>query len=1078
MRKITSLLMALLFVGTTAMAQNYEPRNNGTKTDTDRCVSQVSLTSGAYGVSSYDLTAAEQMRDWTDKTASVVFKAAPGETVTVAAQTTGSWVHYSVFIDVDADGFTTGIEAGSSWKPVGDLVAYSFYNNDGADDNSGWNSVGDVVSGQGRNKPAIPAFAVPSVVGTYRMRIVQDWCSIDPAGDADGKFSDFKANRGQIIDVTLEVAEAPAAPLVEEGKLYTLECRSGVAHSTNRFIADNGTVIDGQSATPTDFIFEKASEDKYYIKSEVSGLYLNYVDGGIRASAEKTTGWTIDAPAHTPGVFTLTGGDNKYLNNNGTNGDASTKNLQAAYHNGNPPSAGNACSLWKVVVSITNKSINVGSNATALKENQWYLMRNHGRNACVSEETTAFKMANTPVTGEKAEEKKGMLFRLISTGTADQYYIESANGLYFNFPDNNQSSVSATPVAYNIKTIGTNAGHFYIQHADNNYIADGQYAGENFVCWEKNVPSSTGGNNCYHFIEVSLTEILDSFTDYWTNAPTPWGTEAVTAPDGMTACKDACDLTNVRMAETAVEASKNGKVTIQFTYTGGAHKLNILGVDLLDGESNVVYKDYHPGAAGGSHVDNIYTMNGVAAGVYTLRYFVCHKANDHQVDQTNGTITVVGLKKYVAPTVTEEEMNALLNLANPALAATGVGYPAADCAERAPLTEAVANANTDKTSKEYYETLVAALTAFAATENVQMPEDGKAYTFTNVQKNGTKYYWHYDASGVTMSSNAADATVYVCKDLKNGKYAFVNNEGKFMVFKGTEDSDDNGQNNNKGYIDAYDATYADLTIAKLAGPQVLPANPADIFGFVSINGHRKEGNEKNGCHVIKKDGNFDMADGPFFNDNFSSAFQLVEVEYPNKPVVNDAQGVKDVAAISTFCAPFATVAPGNVEVYIATSNESHYIMLQKVQGAVPANTGVVLVSNDNNQVGEAVTMVPATTEELADVTGNLLRGDAAKAACEVGNDVNAYVLGAVDGVAGFYPLSASDRTIKQGKAYLELDASLSAVKLYFGGDEATGIETVVKENANAPIFDLSGRRVVNVAKGGIYIQNGKKFIVK
>jgi hypothetical protein len=125
-------------------------------------------------------------------------------------------------------------------------------------------------------------------------------------------------------------------------------------------------------------------------------------------------------------------------------------------------------------------------------------------------------------------------------------------------------------------------------------------------------------------------------------------------------------------------------------------------------------------------------------------------------------------------------------------------------------------------------------------------------------------------------------------------------------------------------------------------------------------------------------------------------------------------------------------------------------------------------------------MVPAAAEEQGTADGNLLRGNAAKGDFTVGDDVNAYVLGAVDGVAGFYLLSASasNRTIAQGKAYLELDASLSAVKLYFGGDEATGIETVVKENANAPIFDLSGRRVVNVAKGGIYIQNGKKFIVK
>ena len=423
------------------------------------------------------------------------------------------------------------------------------------------------------------------------------------------------------------------------------------------------------------------------------------------------------------------------------------------------------------------------------------------------------------------------------------------------------------------------------------------------------------------------------------------------------------------------------------------------------------------------------------------------------------------------------QMTTVTGLAEQALALDGVGYPVAS--ERENLNNTVAAAKAFNTSGAWYEEMVNTLTAYASTTNVKMPEDGKAYTFTNVQKNGTKYYWHYDASGVTMSSNASDATVYVCKVLDNGKYAFVNNEGKFMIFKGTEGNrSDNGQNDNKGYIDAYDATYADLTIAKLAGGSVAPANQADILGFVSISGHREEGNNTNGCHVIKANGSFDMATAAFFNDNFSSAFLITEVEFPNKPVVNDANGVEDVAAISTFCAPFATVAPNNVDVYIAASDESHYIKLQKVEGAVPANTGVVLVSTDDALVGQAVTMVPATTEALADVTGNLLRGDAAKADYTVDAAVNAYVLGAVDGVAGFYPLSATDRTIKQGKAYLELDASLSAVKLYFGGDEATGIETVVKENANAPIFDLSGRRVVNVAKGGIYIQNGKKFIVK
>ncbi|MBQ2365884.1 MAG: hypothetical protein II293_01860, partial [Bacteroidaceae bacterium] len=47
------------------------------------------------------------------------------------------------------------------------------------------------------------------------------------------------------------------------------------------------------------------------------------------------------------------------------------------------------------------------------------------------------------------------------------------------------------------------------------------------------------------------------------------------------------------------------------------------------------------------------------------------------------------------------------------------------------------------------------------------------------------------------------------------------------------------------------------------------------------------------------------------------------------------------------------------------------------------------------------------------------------------------------------------------------------------GDEAAGIEKVTVEyDSNAPIYDLSGRRVMQTVKGGVYIQNGKKFIVK
>ncbi len=184
---------------------DYTPTNNGTRTNTGRVIKGITLT-GASGVNEYTLTSQEQTQDYTDATENVTFTVEPGEELTITFNKTGEWIHQFVFIDFDADGFTASIAEGSEWAPAGDLVAYSFYNNNSSSDASGWNSVGTSITGNNRSTPAVPAFTAPEKEGTYRMRIKQDWCNIDPAGDADGKFGDFKANGGQIIDVLLKVA--------------------------------------------------------------------------------------------------------------------------------------------------------------------------------------------------------------------------------------------------------------------------------------------------------------------------------------------------------------------------------------------------------------------------------------------------------------------------------------------------------------------------------------------------------------------------------------------------------------------------------------------------------------------------------------------------------------------------------------------------------------------------------------------------------------------------------------------------------------------------------------------------------
>ena len=135
----------------------------------------------------------------------------------------------------------------------------------------------------------------------------------------------------------------------------------------------------------------------------------------------------------------------------------------------------------------------------------------------------------------------------------------------------------------------------------------------------------------------------------WTASPVaPWGTTDVAQyPEGVGTVLASAGGT-VRLAETKVTAPNDGTVTVKFVYSGGSHKLNILGVDLINASGVVVASDYHHGTTGGSHSNNTYTLSNVVAGDYTLRYFVCNAGKDgDQVGQTNGNITVTGLDNYV-----------------------------------------------------------------------------------------------------------------------------------------------------------------------------------------------------------------------------------------------------------------------------------------------------------------------------------------------------------------------------------------------------------------------------------------------
>ncbi len=78
----------------------------------------------------------------------------------------------------------------------------------------------------------------------------------------------------------------------------------------------------------------------------------------------------------------------------------------------------------------------------------------------------------------------------------------------------------------------------------------------------------------------------------------------------------------LRTAEGPVRFEKGGDCNITFQYKSGTHRLNILGVQLLDDADAVVSEDVHKGSTGHTGNANTYHITVPAAGEYKLRYWV------------------------------------------------------------------------------------------------------------------------------------------------------------------------------------------------------------------------------------------------------------------------------------------------------------------------------------------------------------------------------------------------------------------------------------------------------------------------
>lgn len=180
-----------------------------------------------------------------------------------------------------------------------------------------------------------------------------------------------------------------------------------------------------------------------------------------------------------------------------------------------------------------------------------------------------------------------------------------------------------------------------------------------------------------------------------------------------------------------------------------------------------------------------------------------------------------------------------------------------------------------------------------------------------------------------------------------------------------------------------------------------------------------------------------------------------------------AQGDKKYASAYL---PFGVSNVAGATAYTGALNAEKNAIDMTATTAVPANTGFVLVGTEDKAT--------LTIGEAAAIEGNALIGtNTGIAFAEATPKANYLVFGVNADKVGFYT-PGNVTAIPANKAYINASAlSASAIALNFG-NTVTGINAATINNGenNAPIYDLSGRRVWAPVKGGLYIQNGKKLV--
>jgi len=322
------------------------------------------------------------------------------------------------------------------------------------------------------------------------------------------------------------------------------------------------------------------------------------------------------------------------------------------------------------------------------------------------------------------------------------------------------------------------------------------------------------------------------------------------------------------------------------------------------------------------------------------------------------------------------------------------------------------------------------------------------------------------------------------------------NKKQYMTFAtnnaGTYYLTTNADGTSVGSVVAFNLTADDATTYNLSAeglkfglaPQSLDVVPGDeSTGTYSIT-HKGNGvfvlHNENGSagtygylHLANSNGDGDVVGGGQYDDY--SHWYLI----PAEDVKVSLNAIEEKAYATAYL-PFPVSRVEGADAYVGSTLSDNVLSVEKTENGAAANQGLVLVSESGTE-GQVATLTIGESEK----TGQVLTGTNVPITLSDDTRLSYLVLGVDNSdktTVGFFKPSLKVVSIPANRAYIDNSSTASgAVRLSFGS--STGIEnSLIIDNGEvkekAPVYDLTGRRVTNATKSGVYIQNGKKFIVK